>query len=431
MPDHPDEPDRPGGEPSYRVYRAGEERSAGRREERGGRDADGAASGRRAPGDGEPEYTRYRSKPRGLRERFGGGGADDDRVGTPGPAGPAPGGADERFERERAPRARRGLRLPGRRRGGRGITPGRVVKWLLLAIGGWLALSLVLFLVSAQIQKGKVSDEAKAALTDAGYPLTSPNNVLILGSDQRPSGTKEPGASTAGPSRSDTIMLWRVGGGKSARLSIPRDTVVDIPGHGRQKINAAYAFGGAALSIDTIEQYLGIPVNHLIEVDFENFPKLIDALGGIDVTTGRVCSEISGGKANGGWTLRLRRGTHHLDGEDALTLARTRKNDCNPAEDDLTRARRQQEILSGIKGQLTSPATFFRLPWVSWAAPQAIRTDMGGPTLLGFFAASAIGGTPPVAVLRPSGAETLPDGGSGLVVSDADKQAAVQAFMDG
>ncbi|MBB4661709.1 LCP family protein [Conexibacter arvalis] len=421
MPDHPDEPDRPGGEPSYRIYRAGEDRYAGRRGERGGRDADGAGSGGRAPGDGEPEYTRYRSKPRGLRERFGRGGDD---LGAP---GAAPGG--DRFEPGQ--RARRGLRLPGRRRGGSGITPGRVVKWLLLAVGGWLVLSLALFLVSAQIQKGKVSDEAKAALTDAGYPLTSPNNVLILGSDQRPAGTKEPGASTSGPSRSDTIMLWRVGGGESARLSIPRDTVVDIPGHGRQKINAAYAYGGAALSIDTIEQYLGIPVNHLIEVDFENFPKLIDALGGIDVTTGRVCSEISGGKSNGGWTLRLRRGTHHLNGEDALTLARTRKNDCNPAEDDLTRARRQQEILSGIKDQLTSPGTFFRLPWVSWAAPKAIRTDMGGPTLLGFFAASAIGGTPPVRVLRPSGAETLPDGGSGLVVSDADKQAAVQAFMDG
>ena len=416
MPDQPDEPERRDGEPAYRVYRAGGERRGGRREPAG----DGAAGAPAAAG--EPQYTRYRSKPRGLLERLRGG--DDELPGDgAGPGGP--GGPE---------RPRRGLRLPGRGgrpRGRRGITPGRVVKWLLLAIGGWLLLSLVLFLVSAQIQKGKVSDSAKAALSDAGYPLTSPNNVLILGSDQRPAGTKEPGASTSGPSRSDTIMLWRVGGGKSARLSIPRDTVVDIPGHGRQKINAAYAYGGAALSIDTIEQYLGVPVNHLIEVDFENFPKLIDALGGIDVTTGRVCSEISGGKANGGWTLKLRRGTHHLDGEDALTLARTRKNSCNPAEDDLTRAKRQQQILSGIKDRLTSPGTFFRLPWVSWAAPKAMRTDMGGPTLLGFFAASAIGGTPPVRVLRPSRYETLPDGGSGLVVSDAEKEAAVRAFMDG
>jgi LCP family protein required for cell wall assembly len=419
MAEHGDDPPERGDEPSYRIYRAGEEDSARRAQRPAGDDRGGD------PRLGEgPSYTRYRAKPRSLRERLRG---EEAALGEPAP-GRGDGGGGGR---------RRPLRLPGRggRDGGgrprRAITPGRVFKWLVLAIGAWLALSLVLFLVSAQIQKGKVSDEAKAALTDAGYPLTSANNILILGSDQRPEGTKEPGASTSGPSRSDTILLWRVGGGKSARLSIPRDTVVDIPGHGRQKINAAYAFGGAALSIDTIEQYLGIPINHLIEVDFENFPKLIDALGGIDVKTGRVCSEISGGVSNGGWTLRLRRGVNHLDGEDALTLARTRKNSCNPSEDDLTRARRQQDILSGIKDKVTSPGTFFRLPWVSWAAPKAMRTDMGGPTLLGFFGAAAIGGTPPVEVLRPSGFETLPDGGSGLLVEEAEKQRAVQSFMDG
>lgn len=413
MPEHRDDPDERGDQPSYRVYRAGADRSAKRSPD------EPAATA------GAPEYSRYRSKPRGLRERLRGEDAGLDALAADGGRGDGRGGGPG------GPGRRRGLPRRRREGGRRGITPGRVVKWVVLAVGAWLALSLVLFLVSAQIQKGKVSDDAKAALTDAGYPLTSANNVLILGSDQRESGTKEPGANTSGPSRSDTIMLWRVGGGKSARLSIPRDTIVDIPGHGLNKINAAYAFGGAALSIDTIEQYLGVPINHLIEVDFENFPKLIDALGGITVKTGRVCSDISGGKANGGWSLRLRAGENKLNGEDALALARTRKNSCNPAEDDLTRARRQQDILSGIKDKVTSPTTFFRLPWVSWAAPKAMKTDMGGPTLLGFFGASAIGGTPPVRVLRPSGFQTLPDGGSGLVVSDADKQAAVRAFMDG
>lgn len=322
-------------------------------------------------------------------------------------------------------------RFAPRRVAPRRITPGRVLKWLALAIGAWLALSLVLFLLSAQIQKGKVSDEARAALSSAGYPLTSPNTILILGSDARPEGSKEPGANPDGPSRSDTIMLWRVGGGHAARLSIPRDVVVDIPGHGRQKVNAAYAFGGAALSIRTLEAYLGTPIHHLIEVDFENFPKLIDALGGVDVKTGRVCSKINGGRRNGGVTLNLRAGENHLSGRQALALARTRKNDCNPAEDDLTRAKRQQQILSAMKGRLFAPTTFLRLPWVSWYTPKTLRTDMGGPTLLGFFAAAGASGSPPVEVLRPSGFETLSDGGSGLVVSDADKQAAVQRFLDG
>ena len=365
---------------------------------------------------GSVPYNRYRSRPPGLRERLQGEDAGLEQL-----------QAREAPQPRRAPRRwRRAPRRPSAR-----LTPGRVLRWLLLAAGAWLLLSLVLFLLSAQIERGKVSDEARAALRSAGYPLVSPNTILILGSDARPEGSKEPGANPGGPSRSDTIMLWRVGGGHASRLSIPRDTVVEIPGHGRQKVNAAYAFGGAALSIQTISQYLGIPINHLIEVDFENFPKLVDALGGVDVRTGRVCSKINGGRENGGVTLNLHSGEHHLNGRQALALARTRKNDCNPAENDLTRARRQQQILSAMKSRLFAPTTFLRLPWVSWYAPKTLRTDMGGPTLLGFFAAAATSGSPPVEVLRPSGFETLPDGGSGLVVSDADKQAAVQRFLDG
>lgn len=369
-----------------------------------------------------PAYTLYRSKPRGLRERLSGEDAGFDEL-----PGDAAGG-----RRPRAPRQRRGrVRLPRLRSGAGRVTPGRVLRWIALAIGAWLALSLVLFLLSAQIERGKVSGEAKTALSPAGFPLTSPNTILILGSDARPEGSKEPGANPGGPSRSDTIMLWRVGGGHAARLSIPRDTIVDVPGHGRQKINAAYAFGGAALSIRTIEAYLGIPINHLVEVDFTNFPKLVDALGGVDVRTGRVCSKINGGRANGGVTLNLHSGEHHLNGRQALALARTRKNDCNPAENDLTRARRQQQLLSAMKSRLFAPTTFLRLPWVSWYTPKTMRTDMGGATLLGFFAAAATSGSPPVEVLKPSAFETLPDGGSGLVVSDADKQAAVRRFRDG
>ena len=88
-------------------------------------------------------------------------------------------------------------------------------------------------------------------------------------------------------------MLWRVGGGVSRRLSIPRDTLVPIPGHGTNKINAAYAFGGPALTIKTVEQLTGIKINHVIIINFANFPKFIDAIGGVAVKTGRICSQIS------------------------------------------------------------------------------------------------------------------------------------------
>jgi len=139
------------------------------------------------------------------------------------------------------------------------------------------------------------------------------------------------------------------------------------------KINAAYAFGGAALAVSTVKAYLGISVNHVIEVNFDNFPAFIDSLGGIDYSGSCVHSVISGGVRNGGQTLVLPGGTHHLDGKQALTLARTRHNLCNPAENDLTRVAHQQQILNGIKGQLESPSIFFHLPWASWQAPKVLR----------------------------------------------------------
>ena len=349
-----------------------------------------------------PQYTKYRAKPR-LFRRSGGDDALPDRLrGAPG-APPA---------KQRRP-----------------ITAGRVARWVLLALVLWLGVSLVLFLVSAQIRQGDVDDEAAGMLGGAGYPLTSANTILVLGSDRRTRDTAEPGSSTSGPSRSDSILLMRVGGGHSARLSIPRDTVVDIPGHGRNKINAAYALGGPALAIETVERYLGLEVNHLVEVDFENFPDLIDAMGGIDYTGGCVVSKINGGFSNGGYTLRLRRGTHRLDGKQALALARTRKNLCNRRESDLSRARRQQKLFAAMKDRLTSPGAFVRLPLIAWNAPKAMRSDMSGPTLLGLYAAVATGGSPRTRVLKPSGAATLPDGGSGLVVSDAERQAEVERFL--
>jgi LCP family protein required for cell wall assembly len=365
--------------------------------------------------DDEPQYTVYRSRPRLPWRR------EDDGV---------DGLREPEQEPSRPPRRRR--LWPSRRRRGRRITVGRIVGYFALAVGAWLLVSLVLFLVSAQIQSAKVSDAAETKLSGGGYPLTSPNTILVLGSDARVKGKAEPGAETIGQtSRSDSIMLLRIGGGANAQLSILRDTIVDIPGHGRGKINAAYAFGGPSLAIETVESYLGVDINHLIEVNFENFPDLIDSLGGITYTGNCVISKINGGSRNGGTTLRLKAGTHELSGDEALALARTRKNDCRPQEDDRARVRRQQKILSAIKGKVTSFETFFRLPWVSWAAPKAIRSDMSGPTLLGLIGAELLGGGGKKLVLKPSGGETLPDGGAGLTVDEATKQQTVDEFLKG
>lgn len=367
-----------------------------------------------------PRYTRYRARPRllGGRERE----ATAADAPSPRRSWPADGGPPSRP----GPRRRRLRALNWRR-----PTVKRAVLGLLALILAWLALSLVLFLISSHFERTSPPANVAGALDPAGFPLTSANDILVLGSDRRPKGSKEPHANTSGPSRSDSIMLMRIGGGHDSRLSIPRDTVIEIPGHGLQKINAAYAFGGPALSISVIKRYLGVPINHIVEVNFEDFPQLIDAMGGVDYTGGCIVSRLDGGFSNGGFTLRLAKGTHHIDGKQALALARTRENLCAPNETDLQRAEHQQALFSAMKSRLLSPSSFFRLPWIAWNAPPAIISDMSGPTLLGLFGSMAVAGTPPTRVLKPDSAITLSDGESGLHVSEAEKRAAVARFMSG
>ncbi len=368
----------------------------------------------RAPG---PTYRRYRSRPQLLSrgpaslEDLRRDGAD---AGAGAPGGPGAPGTPRRGGRSRRP-----------------VTAGRVLKWIALALAAWVGLSLVLFLFSAQFLQTRVDDRTTSALASPGLPIVSASTVLILGSDQRPKGTKEPGAATSGPSRSDSIQLLRVGGGHSAKLSIPRDTVVNIPGHGLNKINAAYAIGGSALAVTTIKQYLGIDIDHVVLVNFTKFPQLIDAMGGVTYTGGCVVSRINGGFRNGGFTLRLRAGSTDINGKQALALSRTRHNECNPRENDLTRATRQQKIVSAMKSRVLSPSGFIRWPWIAWRAPQTVSTDMGALGLTGLAATIATSGNAPTKILKPTGAVTLPDGGAGLTVSPASKQRAVRAFLNG
>ena len=311
----------------------------------------------------------------------------------------------------------------------RRLTPKRVALGLLALLAGWLVLSLVLFLISSHFERTSLPSNVAGVLDPTGYPLTSVNNILVLGSDRRQKDSREPGAETTGFGRSDTIMLIRTGGGHAARLSIPRDTVIEIPGHGLQKVNAAHEFGGPAESVAVIEHWLGIPINHVVEVNFENFPQLIDAMGGVTYTGDCIVSNLDGGSANGGFTLRLPAGTHHIDGEEALALARTRENLCAPNETDIQREEHQQALFTDMKSQLLSPSSFLRLPWIAWHAPPAIISDMSGPELLGMFAALAVTGTPPTHVLLPTGQIILPSGEEGLTISESARRADVARFM--
>lgn len=276
----------------------------------------------------------------------------------------------------------------------------KVAKWVAIWAVAWLALSAVLFVVSATIQQSKVSDATNAELGGGGNLLTSPGNVLVMGLDQRPKNWNVAHDSA----RTDTLMILRTGGGEARRISIPRDSYAQIPGYQAQKINAAYAYGGAALTIRTVEDFMNVAgtnmqINHMIIVDFEHFPALINALGGVKVKVDQKCIHST----FDGKTFKLSRGTHKLNGDQALRYSRVRKNTCDPSEDDIDRAARQQQVISSMKSKLYNPLTFFRLPWIAWAAPKAFVTDMSPFTLMSFMTSMTFGSSPKPHVLKPSG----------------------------
>jgi LCP family protein required for cell wall assembly len=178
---------------------------------------------------------------------------------------------------------------------------------------------------------------------DAGGPQT----ILILGSDRRFADIK---AKT--PVRSDTIILLRLDPSKGATavMSLPRDLKVSIPGHGTDKINAAYAIGGPALSVKTVRKLLGIPINHVINVNFGGFRRAVDRLGCVYTDVDRRYFNDNRPPFGGGpdyATIDVKAGYQKLCGQDALDFVRYRHFDT-----DLVRAARQQQFLSDAKDQI-------------------------------------------------------------------------------
>ncbi|HEX2467015.1 MAG TPA: LCP family protein [Solirubrobacterales bacterium] len=352
----------------------------------------GGDSGDRPERPDRPDYTVYRSRPR-LRDRFGKPDLEGLRERLRRGVG--------RGEKKEAPETERPLWR-------------RVAKWVGIAALAWILLSFLAFAVSAQLQKFKLADGAADALDGNPFMLVSPQNILVLGTDIRSGAFAGPeeaaskkcleaaGEGRTAPEgcagvRSDTIMVVRAGRGTFRKLSIPRDTLAEIPGRGADKINAAYAFGGAKLTIRTVENFLGIDIDQLAIVDFDGFRNFIDSLGGIEVDLPTdVCSNVS----NGAFNLNLDAGEHTLNGFEAITLARTRANSCGTGQftgSDLERAQFQQVIIDGIKGRLTSitrlPYNFIKGPIIGWNAPKAFVSSMGALTMPQLVLSAAIGGS--------------------------------------
>src|SRR3954453_21961573 len=400
------------------------------------------------PPDSQPEYKVYRSR-RGLFSRLKGADLSGLR------------------DRARLPSWRRRKRdepgVPPPQRGR--VTPRRVLKWVGLAALAWILISFIAFGISAQIQSFKLSGEAGKALHGNPFLLPSAQTILVLGTDARPPDTNEPGAPRkkkcfeqqshgdaphdgceAGEFRADTLMLIRAGGGTFRKLSIPRDSYAEIPGNAPTKINAAFSFGGAALQIKTIEQFLGIQIDHVAIVDFTGFEDLIDAVGGVKVEVPqKLCADISGGAGGGqgGVTLRLKKGENTLDGEKALAYSRVRepvecpgpgKSAYSLGYNDFQRAQAQQRVINGIKDRLTDPLripyNFIHGPIIGWDAPKAFVSDMGFLTMPQLILSAAIGGSGDTDVLCSKGECSEGPAGSQEVPESA-RRRAVHRLLNG
>jgi LCP family protein required for cell wall assembly len=199
----------------------------------------------------------------------------------------------------------------------------------------------------------------------------SGTNWLIVGSDSRAGLTaeQEKDLATGGDvgQRTDTIMLVHSGSSGPVLVSIPRDSYVSIAGHSRNKLNSAYAFGGAPLLVKTVEQATGLRIDHYAEIGFGGFVGAVDAVGGVDMC---VPQAIKDPKA----ALNIKAGCQELDGATALGYVRTRAT----AGSDFDRVERQRAFLSALVKNATSPATLvnpFRVVPLTSAVTAAITVD--------------------------------------------------------
>jgi polyisoprenyl-teichoic acid--peptidoglycan teichoic acid transferase len=186
--------------------------------------------------------------------------------------------------------------------------------------------------------------KGKLATTDPGKPQT----LMILGSDRRPKNNAE---GALGGARSDTIMLVRLDPGKEATaiMSLPRDLKVEIPGHGTDKINAAYELGGPALTLETVKSVTGLAINHVVNVHFTGFWRAVNAVGCVYADIDRRYFNDSAEYSY----IDVQPGYQRMCGRKALQYVRFRHEDT-----DIVRAARQQDFLRQAKQQITASKLF-------------------------------------------------------------------------
>ena len=194
-------------------------------------------------------------------------------------------------------------------------------------------------------------------------------NVLLMGCDHDYE-DRRPVPIMSSPGRSDAMLLAHVDFAHNLInvLSIPRDSAVRIPGHGITKINAAHSIGGNDLSMETIHSVFGVQPDYYVSLNFEGFQKIVDALGGVDVTVHRPLNYDDNW---GNLHVHLKPGFQHLNGYKAMGYVRIRHSDS-----DLMRAERQHEFLEALRSRVLEPSAFLKLPGALNALSDNLQTNL-------------------------------------------------------
>jgi len=253
-------------------------------------------------------------------------------------------------------------------------------KKILLGFGITLAVLIVVGVIAGSIfmssvmnrmnEAVKADPSIKAALEQEDIKPQDPFYMVIMGVDAREGDEV---------SRSDTLMVARVDPKEKTitLISIPRDTRVDIPGEYTTKINAAHSLGGPTLVIETVREFTGLPISHYMEIDFNGFKEIVDALGGVQVTVPeKIVDPKAGDYDPTAYTIHA--GPQTLNGAQALTFVRSR----NFPEGDLKRIENQQIFIKALVQQSLALANTPKLPELVNSVANNVSTDMSATELL-------------------------------------------------
>jgi polyisoprenyl-teichoic acid--peptidoglycan teichoic acid transferase len=252
-----------------------------------------------------------------------------------------------------------------------------------------------------------------------------PQTILVIGDDRRKIDVKE-----GNPTRSDTMILVRLDPkrGATSMMSLPRDLLVNIPGHGRDKLNAAFALGEDALTLRTIRSLLGIPIHHYVRVTFWGFRQAVDRLGCVYVDVDRRYFNDNRPPNGGGGpyaTIDVPAGYQKLCGQRALDYVRYRHLDS-----DLVRAARQQSFLAQAKEQIGVSGVFSDRDQLLRIFARSVRTDIrSSRAILSLLKLVAESSSKPVAEVQFPAVDAE-DGSGNLEIAPDALRATVRRFLD-